>query len=102
MTKYSFYYEGTQEMTRAVKVEPLDDYKLRLFFSNGEIKIYDVKPLLENGGEITDLLKDKKRFSTVKMVNRTAVWNFTGRKSDDIDICPEVLYWDSESVKTAE
>jgi hypothetical protein len=47
MSKYSMYYEGTEEKTLAIKVEPLDDYKLRLFFSNGEIKIYDVKPRIE-------------------------------------------------------
>ena len=97
LEKYSLYYPQTEELTRAVKVEPLNDYKLRLFFSNGEIKIYDFKPNIDKGGRIAELLKNKERFFTVKIVGRTAVWNFTGKPLDDIDICPEVLYWDSVS-----
>jgi hypothetical protein len=67
-----------------------------LFFSNGEVKIYDVLPSINQGGVFAQL-RNPKRFSTVKMVNRVAVWNFIGEPINDIDICSEVLYWDSVS-----
>ena len=97
MEKYSMFYPGTEEMTRTVKVEVLKNYKLRLFFSNGEIKIYDVKPLVEKGGKITEPLKQFENFATVKIKNRRILWNFTGKPINDIDICSELLYWDSTS-----
>lgn len=94
--KYSMYYENTQELTRTTKVVPLDDYKLRLFFSNGEVKIYDIKPLLQK--KTFEILRDKSLFSKVRIEHRAAMWNFTGNELDDIDIDPEVLYWDSVPV----
>ena len=93
------YYDGTKDLTRAVKVETLDGYRLRLFFSNGEIKIYNVAPLIEKGGYIAEQLKNMHNFSKAKLIKRRVVWNFTKEPLDDIDICPEVLYWDSISDK---
>lgn len=91
--KYSMYYKNTQEKTNVIKALPIDDYKLRLYFSNGEVKVYDIKPLLKK--KSFEILKDKTRFSKVKINDRAIVWNFTGNELDDIDICPENLYWDS-------
>ena len=34
---------------KVIKVEPLEDYQLRLTFSNGEIRRFDVTPYLDKG-----------------------------------------------------
>jgi hypothetical protein len=85
--KNPFCYEDTNEMIRTVKIEPTNDYCLRVFFSNGKIKIYDVKPLLND--EVYAPLKNKSLFDSVYVACSSAAWD------DDIDICPESLYWES-------
>ena len=34
---------------KVIKVEPLADCKLRLFFENGEVRCFDVNPYLDKG-----------------------------------------------------
>lgn len=46
------------------KVEPLADFKLRLFFDNGEVRCFDVSPYLDKG--IFTELKDSHYFKQVK------------------------------------
>jgi len=84
-----FCYENTNELIRTVKIEPANDYCLRVFFSKGKVKIYDVKPLFDD--EVYAPLKDKSLFDSVYVACSSAAWN------DDIDICPECLYWESIS-----
>ena len=48
---------------KAIEVKPMDDYKLNVTFDNGEVRIYDVKPLIK--GEWFGELKDKSIFNTV-------------------------------------
>ena len=76
------------EKASAVKisgVRPMDDHKLWLRFSTGEIKIFDFKPLL---GEIAFApLADKAVFDGVYIDYGVTVWN-----DGDIDISPEFLY----------
>jgi hypothetical protein len=54
------------------KVEPLDNYKLKLFFTNGELKIFDVSPYLDKG--IFSELKDDNYFRKVKVVSGAVEW----------------------------
>jgi Protein of unknown function (DUF2442) len=49
---------------KVTKVEPLENFTLRLFFSNGEVKRFDVTPYLEQG--IFVELKDIHYFNRVK------------------------------------
>lgn len=75
---------------KAVKVEPLENYKLRIAFDNGEVKIYDVNPLIK--GEWFGQLKDKAVFNTVHIAGLSVEW-VNGQ-----DICPDDLYYSSISV----
>ena len=34
---------------KVVRVEPLPDHRLRLFFDNGEVHLFDVSPYLDKG-----------------------------------------------------
>ena len=63
---------------RIKKVIPLENFKLRLFFTNGEEKIYDCSPLLNFG--VFSKLQNKFYFRQVKAHDGTIVW------PDDQDI----------------
>lgn len=49
---------------RVKDVKPNPDYTITLFFTNGEVKRFDVKPYLNRG--IFQELKDKSIFNSVK------------------------------------
>ena len=70
------------------KVTPQDDYTLHLLFSDGELKVYDAKPLLVK--PIYKQLNDLTFFLSAKAECGTVVWN------DDVDIAPEHLYEKSQ------
>ena len=69
------------------KVKTLDEYKLLLTFENGEERIFDMKPYLENG--IFKELKDKSMFNSVRVSFDTIEWE------NEADMDPEMLYEDS-------
>jgi len=84
----SLYYENTNNAIKAVKVEPFDNYTLKISFSNGKEKTFDVKPFLKYEAFLP--LKDKKLFETAKIEGHTVVWN------ENIDIDPRRLYWEGK------
>ena len=56
---------------KAVRPEP--DFHLRLTFSNDEVRIYDVRPVIEQGG-VFDELKDESAFRSVHPWHGTVQW----------------------------
>jgi len=81
-------------MTRyfAVKaVTPLEDYKLLLTFSNGERRLFDMKPYLNKG--IFKELRDVSLFNTAHVSFDTVEWN------NEADFDPEALYNYSEKIR---
>jgi len=72
---------------RVKTAKPLDDHKLELTFSNGEVRIYDCSPLLDFG--VFRELRDIGYFRQVRVVNGTVAW------PHEQDICPDTLYEDS-------
>ena len=82
-----FSYEDTGEMIRVSRVETLDNYLLRIRFSNGKLKTFDFKPFLEK--PVFKPLKDKYFFAKACVKYNTVVW------SDKIDFDAESLYWNS-------
>ena len=75
---------------RVNKVIPKEDYTLILHFSNGEIKQYDIKPLLDKG--VFNQLKDPSVFKQVHVSFGTVEW------PGEIDICPDTLYEDGRTL----
>ena len=75
---------------KAVSVLPLDDYQLQLKFDNGEIRIFDVKPLIR--GSWMGELADKTYFKTVRIGGLSVEW------PHEQDICPDQLYGQSKPV----
>lgn len=72
---------------RVVDVEPINNYMLRLTFTNGERRIFDAKPLFDF--PVFKPLRIKAFFETVKVDHGTVQW------PKDIDYCPDTLYVES-------
>lgn len=72
---------------RVKYVKAEKNYLLRIWFQNGEIKIFDLKPFLERG--LFSELKNEEIFHSVKPLLGSIVW------SNGLDLCPDTLYEDS-------
>jgi hypothetical protein len=71
---------------RVITVHPETDYTLALTFSNGEFRVFDVKPYLNIG--IFRELQDKNLFNSVRMVLGSIQWQ------NGQDFRPDTLYLD--------
>lgn len=69
---------------KVLSVEPLSGYKLRIDFSTGETKIFDVTPYII--GEWYGRLRDVGVFNSVHPSGNTVEW------SGGQDIAPHELY----------
>ncbi len=76
---------------RVINVKPNPNYTLSIRFSNGEIKVFDVKPYLEIGMFME--LKDISLFNSVKPFLDSIQW------SNGLDLCPDTLYEESVMAK---
>ena len=75
-----------------IKVKALDDYLLEVTFETKEIKIFDMKNLINNI-EFYNRLKNKDYFKKVKPYNETVIWE------NGEDVCPEDLYYKSKTIE---
>ena len=76
-----------------VQVVPHRDYTVTVYFVDGKIVVYDVKPKLEKG--VFQALKNPEIFmNQCKIMNDTLAWDLSGKNdpTNCIDIDPEVLY----------
>ncbi len=71
----------------AKTVSALPDYKLRIQFDNGEVKIFDVKPYIK--GNWYGELKDAAYFKSVAANGYSVEW------ANGQDLCPDELYYGS-------
>ena len=72
---------------RVKDVKPNPDYTLILTFTNGEVKVFDVKPYLDTG--IFRELRDMSIFNSVKPFLGSVQWQ------NGQDFCPDTLYLES-------
>ena len=76
-----------------IQVIPYEDYKVYVYFEDGKIVCFDVKPLLDK--PVFQPLKDKDVFmNSCTILNNTLAWDLVGRRdgSECIDIAPDTLY----------
>jgi hypothetical protein len=69
---------------RVEAVEPGPDYRLRLTFANGEVRVFDMTPYLDTG--IFRQLRDRSVFNSVRPFLGSIQW------SNEADLCPDMLY----------
>ena len=72
-----------------IDVEPLNDYKLLLTFENGEKRIFDVSPYLDEG--IFQELKNEEKFRAVRVSFDSIEW------CNQADLDPEFLFEKSKA-----
>ena len=72
---------------RVADVKPEKDYKVHLWFKNGEQGIFDVKPYLKY--PMYESLKNIDFFNAVRSTHGTIEWG------NEADFCPDTLYLDS-------
>jgi hypothetical protein len=68
-----------------------EDYTIRLFFDNGEERIFDVSPYLDKG--IFQELRDMRIFASVRPFLGSVQWK------NGQDFCPDTLYLASRPVE---
>ncbi len=76
-----------------VQVIPHEDYTVSVYFDDGKIVLYDVKPYLDKG--IFEQLQDKNIFINRCMIlNDTLAWDIAGNRDESqcIDIDPYTLH----------
>ena len=76
-----------------VQVVPTEDYTVYVYFEDGKIVCYDVKPQLEK--EVFEPLKNKEVFiNSCTILNDTLAWDIAGDRDTTkcIDIAPDMLY----------
>lgn len=73
---------------RVKYVKPNPDYTIILTFTNGEVKLFDMKPYLDKG--IFSELKNISLFNSVKPFLGSIQWQ------NGQDLCPDTLYLESK------
>ena len=76
-----------KKLVPVTEVYPLEDYKCRLVFEDGTEKVVNLEPYL-HGPIFEPILRDKKMFRSVRVVEGTIGWE------NGADIDPDVLYYD--------
>jgi hypothetical protein len=71
-------------------VRPLDDYRLEVWFENGEQRIFDVKPYLYRG--IFVRLQNHALFRAARVVTGSVEW------PGGIDLSYDTLYLESQPI----
>jgi hypothetical protein len=71
-------------LPKVTKVQALDDFELRLEFTDGSLKHFDVKPYLHFPA--FERLKQDGLFAKAHVANGTVAWD------DRLDLAPETLY----------
>lgn len=81
------------------QVIPTDDFKVYLYYDNGEIKLYDCNWVLNRDGIFKKIhqVEEFKRLCTI--MNGTLAFDISETRDpyNCIDICPDTIY--DESVK---
>ena len=78
---------------KVVQVVPTEEFTVYVYFEDGKIVCYDVKPLLEK--EIFVQLREITVFmNTCTVMNDTLAWDVSGNRDNSacIDIDPDTLY----------
>lgn len=74
-----------------LNIEIIENYKIRIRYENGEIRIFNFSSLLDD--PFYSKLKSYDFFKTFKILCNTIYWD------DDVDISPEDLYENSVKEK---
>ena len=77
-----------------VQAVPGDDFTVYAYFSDGAIKLVDIKPLIAKGGVFAQLSDEQLFQSSLTVINETVAWDITGNRDEFacVDIDPVTIY----------
>lgn len=78
---------------RVKKAEYIQDYKIKIIFSDGAIKVVDFKPFLKNAKNLFIPLLDIEYFKNFSIDDTTICW------PNEVDFCPDVLHEVGEDIQ---
>lgn len=97
LARHARHLDGLRNQThmnpRVTDVKPQPEYKLKLTFTNGEVRVFDMKPYLDTG--IFQQLREEKLFNSVRPVLGSI------QCENEADLCPDTLYEKSRPVASA-
>ena len=88
-------------LKQIIQVKPTNDFQVYSYFSDGEVRLYNVAPLIKAGGVFT-ILSDIEVFkSKCTVMNGTLAWDIAGNfdEYNCIDVDPESVYLKGLKVK---
>lgn len=86
---------------QVIQVLPGEDFTVYIWFSDGSVRLFDAKPILERGGVFSQI-SDKAIFEgTLTVMNHAVAWDLPGRRdsSKALDLDPVSTYEQSKPVE---
>jgi len=80
-------------LKKVIQVKPNSDFTVHIYFTDGKIKLYDMKPFLNKGVFVQ--ISDADNFlNKCTVMNGTLAWDLSGKfdPTNCIDIDPETVY----------
>ena len=74
------------QLVRIREAKPLDNYRVQLTLTDGQVIERDLAPMLA-GQVFAEILSDEARFREMRVEGGTLVW------PNGADLCPDVLIW---------
>ena len=80
-------------LKKVIQVKPNSDFTVYVYFNDGKIKLYDMKPFL-NKGVFIQILDVDSFLNKCTVMNGTLAWDISGKfdPTNCIDIDPETIY----------
>ncbi len=81
-------------MPQVVQAIPADNHQVYAYFSDGSIRLVDVKPLIAKGGVFAPLADESTFRDSITVMNHTVAWDLSGTRDTArcIDIDPVSMY----------
>ncbi|MCB9026898.1 MAG: DUF2442 domain-containing protein [Bdellovibrionaceae bacterium] len=81
-------------LATVIQVKPTSDFKVYVYFADGKIKLFDVRPLIDKGGVFQQIADVQDFIEMCTVMNGTLAWDVAGNFNDEkcIDIDPETIY----------
>ena len=86
--------DKTNFWPKVLQVVPTDDYKVYVYFNDGSVRLFDVKPLIKHGTVFEPLFDIEFFKSKLAIINETVAWDIGGNRNPQkcVDIDPFTIF----------
>jgi len=86
--------EKTEFWPKVLQVVPTDDYKVYVYFNDGSVRLFDVKPLIKRETVFEPLFDLGFFKSKLAIINDTVAWDIGGNRNPQkcVDLDPFVIF----------